>query len=107
MEYLVLISATDQTQISPADEDKCMADYAIWAQALGEKHLLGKRLDISPGKHLKSKQIPSTDGPFAEAKELIVGIIVLSAESMESAAEMAESCPLRDYFELLVKEIKQ
>ncbi len=107
MEYLVLISAVDQNRLSPSEEEKCMADYAAWAQTLGEKHIIGKRLNISPGKQLKSKQIPLTDGPFAEAKELIVGIIVISAQSIDEAAEIAESCPLREYFELLVKEVRQ
>ncbi len=106
MEYLVLISAVDQNGLSPSEEEKCMADYAAWAQTLGEKHVFARRLDVSPGRQLKSKQIPLTDGPFAEAKELIVGIIVLSASSINEASKIAESCPLREYFELLVKEVK-
>lgn len=106
MEYLVLISAVDQNGLNPSEEEKCMADYAAWAQTLGEKHVFARRLDVSPGRQLKSKQIPLTDGPFAEAKELIVGIIVLSAQSMDEASEIAATCPLRDYFELLVKEVK-
>lgn len=105
-EYLVLINAVDQTGLNPSEEEKCMADYAVWAEAIGEKHLFARRLDTSPGTPLKSKQIPLTDGPFAEAKELIVGIIVIAADSMTEATEIASSCPLRDYFELLVKEVK-
>ncbi len=106
-EYLVLINANDQSSLSPADENKCMSDYGVWAQALGEKHLIGKRLEISQGTLLKSKRIPLTDGPFAEGKELVVGIIILVANSLDEAAEMAASCPLRDYFNLLVKEVKE
>lgn len=106
-EYLVLINAADQSSLSPADEDKCMSDYGVWARTLGEKHIIGKRLDISQGTLLKNKRIPLTDGPFAEGKELVVGIILLAANSIEEAAEMAESCPLRDYFNLLVKEVKE
>ncbi len=103
-EYLVLISAVDHNRLNPSEEEKCMADYAVWAQALGEKHVFARRLNISPGRQLKSKQIPLTDGPFAEAKELIVGIFVLKADTLDEASEIADSCPLRDYFELLVKE---
>ncbi|MEP1094783.1 MAG: YciI family protein [Cyclobacteriaceae bacterium] len=106
-EYLVLINATNQSNLSPADEDKCMADYGVWAQALGEKHIIGKRLEISQGTLLKSKQIPLTDGPFVEGKELIVGIIILTANSLEEASEIASSCPLGDYFDLLVKKVKE
>ncbi|MEP5612035.1 MAG: YciI family protein [Cyclobacteriaceae bacterium] len=106
-EYLVLINATNESNISPADEDRCMSDYGLWAQALGEKHILGKRLDISQGTLLKSKQIPLTDGPFAEGKELVVGIILLAANSLKEASEIANSCPLGDYFDLLVKEVKE
>jgi len=38
-----------------------------------------------------------TDGPFSEAKEVIGGYVLLSAESMEEAVEIAKSNPMNDY----------
>jgi hypothetical protein len=33
------------------------------------------------------------DGPFIEAKEVIGGFMILSAETFEQAAEVARGCP--------------
>ena len=33
------------------------------------------------------------DGPFVEAKEVIGGYMIVSAESMEEAVEVARQCP--------------
>jgi hypothetical protein len=33
------------------------------------------------------------DGPFVEAKEVIGGFMIISADSLEEAAEIARECP--------------
>ena len=38
-----------------------------------------------------------TDGPFAEAKEVIGGYVLLSADSIEEAVAIAKTNPLHDY----------
>jgi hypothetical protein len=35
-----------------------------------------------------------TDGPFAEAKEVIAGFWMIQAKSLEEAVEWARRCPL-------------
>lgn len=39
----------------------------------------------------------ATDGPFSEAKEVIAGYVLLSAESMEEAVAIARMNPAHDY----------
>lgn len=34
-----------------------------------------------------------TDGPYAEVKEMIGGFIIVSAETIEEATELAKGCP--------------
>ena len=34
-----------------------------------------------------------TDGPYAEVKEIVGGYIVVSADSIEEATELAKGCP--------------
>ena len=104
-DYLVFISAPEKRGLTEEETQKCLTDYGLWAQELGEKHILGKRLDLGEGKFLKRKTPPFTDGPFAEAKELIAGIIILKASSLDEASELASTCPLSEYFHLFVKEI--
>jgi hypothetical protein len=48
----------------------------------------GKRLRVSGGKPVV------TDGPFAEAKEVIAGFWIIQAKSPEEAMEWAKRCPL-------------
>jgi hypothetical protein len=36
---------------------------------------------------------PSPDGPFVEVKELIGGYMIVSAEGLEEAIEVARGCP--------------
>lgn len=105
-EYLIIINAADERGLSPAEEQHCITEYGKWAQQLSKKHITARRLDLSEGTLLPSKKAPTTDGPFVEAKELIAGIILIEASSQEQAAKIAESCPLREYFQLFVKKVK-
>jgi len=45
-----------------------------------------------------------TDGPFAEAKEVVGGYVLLSVDTMEEAVALAQSNPLHDYG--LVTEVR-
>lgn len=106
-EYMIIIGAENEPNVSAVDEKECMEQYGIWAEGLTEKLILGRRLNSSAGKLLPSKKNPVTDGPFVEAKELIAGVILLSADSLEEAAGIAHSCPLGNYFHLFVKKIEE
>ena len=48
----------------------------------------GTRLRVSGGKPV------ITDGPFAEAKEVIAGFWIIQVKSKEQAVEWAKRCPL-------------
>ncbi|MCI0706869.1 MAG: YciI family protein [Ignavibacteriae bacterium] len=49
----------------------------------------------------------ATDGPFMEAKEVIGGYMIVSAESLEEATEVARQCPgvVRPGSSLEIREI--
>jgi hypothetical protein len=36
---------------------------------------------------------PASDGPFVEVKELVGGYMIVSAETLEQAIEVARECP--------------
>jgi hypothetical protein len=48
----------------------------------------GTRIRVSGGKRIV------TDGPFAEAKEVIAGFWIIQTKSKEEAVEWANRCPL-------------
>jgi hypothetical protein len=51
----------------------------------------GKRVTMSGGKPVV------TDGPFAEAKEVIAGFWIIQTKSLEEAVEWAKRCPLPEH----------
>jgi hypothetical protein len=59
----------------------------------------GTRLRISGGKPV------ITDGPFAEAKEVIAGFWIIQANSKEEALEWAKRCPLPEHGLIEIRQI--
>jgi hypothetical protein len=102
-EYLILITA-DGNELTQTEEQQCISEYGDWAQALAEKHIVARRLSTDEGEFVKSKRSISTDGPFVEAKELVAGFILVQAETLQEAKEIASSCPLNQHFHLFVKK---
>ena len=37
-----------------------------------------------------------TDGPYAEAKDLVLGFIIVEARDLAEAAELSKGCPMLD-----------
>jgi hypothetical protein len=46
------------------------------------------------GKLVKGKQATVTDGPFAEAKDLIGGYTLIEARDLEQAVDLSKGCPI-------------
>jgi hypothetical protein len=59
----------------------------------------GTRLRISGGKPV------ITDGPFAEAKEVIAGFWIIQVNSKEDAVEWAKRCPLPEHGLIEIRQI--
>ena len=55
-------------------------------------NLYGEPLDRT-GKVLTGKQKVITDGPY-EAKDLVGGYLVVAAENLDHATELAKGCPI-------------
>ena len=75
---------------SPAQMEKMYAVFNDWKEKFQENIVdIGGRL--KGGKIVTSEG--ATDGPFVEAKEVIGGYMIVSAESLEEAMEVARQCP--------------
>lgn len=59
----------------------------------------GFRLQVKGGKKIV------TDGPFAEAKELMAGFWILQVKSAEEALEWAKRCPLPENGLMEVRQV--
>jgi hypothetical protein len=49
------------------------------------------------GKTVRGTSKTLTDGPYAEAKDLVSGILVVTADSLDQAADLARGCPIFEY----------
>lgn len=99
--YLLLIRGEDKfAQLSPAEMEATIRRYSEWAQKLRAEGRLveaegldsgGRVLDASSG------SVVVTDGPFAEAKEIVGGFYLIHAASLDEAASIARECPALGY----------
>jgi hypothetical protein len=68
-----------------------------WLNWIGDLHSKGRYVGGDPlvrqGKTVQGKRPVATDGPFAEGKELLGGYLIIKAESIEEATQMAFGFP--------------
>ena len=81
---------------SPEGMQKTMQKWMTWLSDLGAKgHIKdqGQPLDRT-GKLVKGKQKTVTDGPFAEAKDVVGGYTLVLARDLDQAVELSKGCPI-------------
>lgn len=95
-QYLLLLHETpgDYSSLSPAQMQDEVARYRAWAGELAQRGLLvsGEKLSDDGGRHLRVGPFAS-DGPYAEAKDVIGGFFMVKAETDAEAEQLAASCP--------------
>ena len=71
--------------------------YIAWAEQLRQKGKLlgGEKLTKSGGRHIRIKdgKPVASDGPYAEAKDVIGGYFVVDAKDLAEAETIARDCP--------------
>ena len=77
-------------QPSPAQMQAMYAQFDAWMKKF-QNNLVDMGGRLGGGKVVTSGG--ATDGPYAEAKEVIGGYMIVSAESLEAAIEVARQCP--------------
>lgn len=97
--YMFLFrGGSDMSQSSPADQQANMMQWKIWMDGIAAKGKLlgGEPLSYATGKVLTGRSKKVTDGPYAEAKEIVGGYLIVDAVDIDEAAEMAKGCPIFD-----------
>ncbi len=96
-------------QMSPAQMQAVVARYSAWFATLRASGRVktGAKLKDEGGKHLQRtrEQIVASDGPFAEAKDVISGFFILEADSYPAAQTTLADCPHFDFGWMEVREI--
>jgi len=81
---------------SPEQLQKTMEKWVAWFRELDAKGRMkdpGNPLAAS-GKVVTGKQKIVSDGPFAEAKDVVGGYILIEAETLAEATDIAKGCPI-------------
>ena len=103
---LMLVSGPGEAEaFSPEETQSILAEYGAWAGKLGAEGKLkesGRLSDVytDPGRRLKGSdaEFSVTDGPLAEAKEVIGGYFRIEAANYDEAVEIARGCPHLRFF---------
>lgn len=84
--------------LSQEERQAHMQVWGAWMGGLKEKGQLVDGLPLSEeGKVVKDRGEIVTNGPFAEGSEMVGGYLIVTADSLDMAAEISKGCPIFDY----------
>lgn len=96
--YLLLI--TTDTTVPASEEDRAQApDVSAWVQRLQDSgsYVIGDPLVPAAQAatvRVRGGKVHRTEGPFAEANEVIVGLDIVECAGLEEAVEVAAGHPM-------------
>lgn len=79
-----------QEKPSPAQMQEMYAQFGAWQEKF-KKNLTDMGGKLGAGKLVATES--ASDGPFVELKELLGGYMIVAADSLEEAIEVARGCP--------------
>ncbi|MBF5067057.1 hypothetical protein G6O45_28005 [Salmonella enterica subsp. enterica serovar Istanbul] len=83
---------------TPDEMQKQMQKWMAWMKELGAKGKLkgGEPLERG-GKVVRGNGKTVTAGPYAEAKDLVGGFLVVHAKDLAEAVELSKGCPVLEH----------
>ena len=95
-EFMLIFRNEKSTGAAPPSAEQMqamMSQWQKWIRNVAEKgRYSGTNRLLPEGKTLKPGNI-ITDGPYLESKELVGGYLIVKANTIDEAVEMAKSCP--------------
>jgi hypothetical protein len=72
-----------------------MGKWTAWIEGLAKQgRFTGGQPLGREGKVMRGGKKVITDGPFAEAKDVVGGYLIVKASSLDDATELARGCPI-------------
>lgn len=110
-EYMVLFREDPAAfaSMSPTEMQAVLQRYMAWfaqLNATGQMRF-GKKLKDEGGRHLRRRgsEMLASEGPYAEAKDVVSGAFVIAATSYEDAQALLRDCPHLEFGWIEVREI--
>lgn len=95
-EFMFIFIGKDYADLglSPEEQQKQMQLWFSWVDKLkaADIYVEGRALTAA-ARTLHDRSSLPTDGPYAEAKELVGGYFIVKSESLEAATEIAKDFP--------------
>lgn len=98
MSEFVFLYRGGEPPASAEEGQQTMQKWMAWMKELGQNgHLKdpGQPLE-STGKVVAGRTKTVTDGPYAETKDIVGGYSLITADSLDLAAEISKGCPTFD-----------
>ena len=96
--------------MSPDQMQAIVERYVAWrakVQADG-RSVMGHKLRDSEGRVMQGagQAIKVTDGPYAEAREVIGGLFVIEAANYDEVVELSKDCPHLEFGSIEIREVE-
>jgi hypothetical protein len=111
--YLLLLHEPPDAMpadISPEEIQAIIQHYADWRTKVAQAGKLvdGQKLRDGEGRVVRRGGTGTTvtDGPYAEAREVIGGLFIIEAASYDETVALCQDCPHLDFGAIEVREIE-
>jgi hypothetical protein len=94
--FMLIFRNSKPWQDSPEQMQQHMQKWMTWFDGLSKSGVFkGQAAPLEPGgKVVRGSRKTVSDGPYAEAKDLVGGYAVIEAKGLEAAVEIARGCPI-------------
>ena len=112
-QYLLLLhdSGNFPPDISPEEIQAIIQRYVTWRKKVASNGhpVNGYKLKDGEGRLLRGKVGAPvvTDGPYAEANEVIGGLFIVEARDYNEAQKLASDCPHLDFGTIEIREVER
>ena len=111
-QYMLLLhdSGSFPANMSPGEMQAIIQRYIDWRTRVegGGRKVSGHKLRDREGRVMRHNGggVSITDGPYAEAREVIGGLFVIEANTYDEVVALARDCPHLDFGSIEIREIE-
>jgi hypothetical protein len=111
MRYLLLISADEQTAQKAMDEGD-FGGFDAWYDDLVRRGVLETHVGLHPSHtattaRVRDGEVLLTDGPFAEGREQVGGLVVVNCKDLDEAVEIAAGHPAAHIGQVEIRPVRE
>ena len=107
---MLLHDAGFPDDISPDQIQAIIQRYVAWREKIQQhgRKVEGHKLTDGEGRVMRGGpgRTKITDGPYAEAREVIGGLFILEADTYDDVVELSKDCPHLEFGSIEIREVE-